>query len=104
MKIFRHIIFSIGALLMTSGSLVSQVVLPSSALPPVGLAVSETAQVNVANVAVGSTGDPAPSCQGSVTFYNASGTAIGTPTPFSLGARQIASVAVPYASTGALGD
>jgi hypothetical protein len=76
---------------------------PIPSLPPVGLAASETVQVNVVNTAVSpSTGVPA-SCTGSITFYNAGGTAIGAPANFSLGTRQIFSAALPYALTGGTG-
>jgi hypothetical protein len=74
-------------------------------LPVVGLASSETAQVNVANLAASflfvsgafSAGSTMP-CTGTIAFYDASGTAIGTATPFSISTGQISSATVPYSA------
>ena len=44
--------------------------------PPVGIASSETAQINVTNLAPASSGGTAASCAGSVSFTNATGAAI----------------------------
>jgi hypothetical protein len=77
----------------------------SSTLPPVGLASTETAQVNVTNAAVApSPGSVPPSCTGNISFYDANGTVIGKPTNFALGSRQVFSVPLPFASTGATGS
>jgi len=78
-------------------------VAPLPSLPPIGVAPSETVQVNVANIAAdASTGVPAH-CTGSITFYNAAGIAISTPATFAIGTRQMFSVPLPYASTGGTG-
>ena len=76
----------------------------SSSFPPVGIGTTETVQVILSNTAtvpsnaaVVST-EPAPSCKGSVAFYNASGTIIGTATSFTLTTGQISQVNLPYAS------
>jgi hypothetical protein len=77
----------------------------TSSLPPVGIGATETAQVILTNTAAASSNatvaanEPAPSCNGSVTFYNAGGTMIGTATTFTLTSGQIAQVSLPYAST-----
>jgi hypothetical protein len=76
----------------------------SSILPPVGLAVTETAQVNVVNTAATSSDGTAASCTGSIAFYNAGGSIIGTATSFAVGTGQIFSVRLPYASAGASGS
>jgi hypothetical protein len=76
---------------------------PPSQFPPIGLAAGETAQVNVVNTAIPSIGGPAPSCTGTITFYNASGSIIGAATSFAVGSGQIFSVTLPYASTGVSG-
>jgi hypothetical protein len=78
--------------------------LSSSSLPPVGLASTETAQVNLVNMAAQSSGAPAPSCNGTVTFYNESGSVIGAPVAFTALAGQIASVPLPYSSAGGSGS
>ena len=79
----------------------------SSNLPPVGLAITETAQVNVVNTAVGTTLQGAaavPVCSGSIAFYNVGGSIIGTATSFTVGSGKIFSAALPYASAGAAGS
>jgi hypothetical protein len=77
----------------------------SSSFPPVGIAGTETVQVILSNTAtVPANGltpnESAPSCSGSVAFYNASGTIIGTATSFTLTSGQISQVSLPYASAG----
>ncbi len=69
----------------------------SSNLPPIGLAVSETAQVNVFNAV-------AASCSGTIAFYDGKGSIIGSAASFTAGSGQIISVTLPYASTGASGS
>ena len=73
----------------------------TSNLPPVGLAPSETAQVILVNMAsvpatASATAAPAP-CAGSVAFFNAGGTQIGTGT-FSLAAGKMFSVSLAGSS------
>ena len=75
-----------------------------SVLPPMGLASSETAQVNIVNNAPLMPGVTAPSCAGSVAFYNESGSVIGTATNFTVGSGQIFSVTLPFSSAGASGS
>jgi hypothetical protein len=77
---------------------------PPSQFPPIGLASSETAQINVVNTAIQSIGGTAPSCTGTITFYNASGAVIGAATSFAVGSGQIFSATLPYASTGTSGS
>jgi hypothetical protein len=70
---------------------------------PVGLASSETAQINVTNVAATSSRGTAASCTGNISFLNAAGAVIGTATNFTVTTGQISSVALPFsraASTG----
>src|SRR5258706_11123090 len=63
--------------------------------PPTGLALTETAQINVTNIAAASSTGTAASCTGSVSFVNSSGATIGTATSFTVGTGQIASVSLP---------
>ena len=72
-------------------------------LPPVGLASSETAQINAVNAAEASSSGMAASCTGTISFLNNSGTVIGTAASFTLGTNQLKSVSIPYASAGASG-
>ena len=72
-------------------------------LPVVGLAASETVQINVVNLAANSNSGTAASCVGSIAFYNSSGSAVGSAFPFTLGTGQISSASLSYGkfSTGA---
>jgi hypothetical protein len=82
-------------------------------LPVVGLASSETAQVNVVNLAASFSavlGAAPPvsttaSCTGSITFYNASGNIINpnSTASFTIGTGQIYSASLPYSDI-AVGD
>lgn len=72
----------------------------TSSLPPVGIGVTETVQVILTNTATSSSKGTAASCAGSVSFYNASGTMIGTTESFTLASGQIEQVGLPYASAG----
>ena len=95
------------------GTGVSQSQEPSSLprvvnLAVVGLASSETAQVNVVNLAP-SVQSVAPGsipnqgvkalCTGSITFYNASGNIITSSPSFSITSGQIFSATLPYSET-----
>src|SRR5689334_20917225 len=77
----------------------------SPQLPPIGIAPSETVQVNVVNNAQPpATGGAAPLCSGTIVFYGASGqTILGPIAPFQVSTGQIFSVSLPYATTGASG-
>jgi hypothetical protein len=73
----------------------------SYAFPAVGLAGTETLQVNVVNMATVPTGSAVTaSCAGTVSFANSSGAAIGTPAKFTIGAGQIFSAPLPFGSSG----
>jgi hypothetical protein len=96
--------------LWTGAALAQNAALPVSFsrtvnLPVVGLATSETAQVNVVNLApsaqpvsTGSTpsGGNTASCTGGITFYNASGNAVTSSSSFTIGTGQIFSATLPY--------
>jgi hypothetical protein len=71
--------------------------------PPIGLGSTETAEVNVVNTAANSSAGAAASCTGSISFYNLSGALIGTATPFTVTAGQIASARLAFASSGGSG-
>ena len=66
--------------------------------PPVGLASSETAQLNLVNIAPvpTATGAAAPSCTGTITFADASGKTIGTPANFTTTGSQVSSTQLPF--------
>ena len=73
--------------------------------PPVGLASTETAQVNIvstsaANVGPGAT---ATSCSGTITFTDANGKTIGTPANFTTAGSEIYSKQLTFSQLGASG-
>src|ERR1700738_3017226 len=68
--------------------------------PPVGLGSTETAQVNVVNIAPASSSGTAASCPGATSFANSTGALIGTATTFTVGTGHIASVALPFGTSG----
>ncbi|HVN03914.1 MAG TPA: hypothetical protein VMT86_05810 [Bryobacteraceae bacterium] len=69
---------------------------------PVGLASTETAQINIVNLASNAS-SAAASCTGSVSFVNASGAAIGSAASFTVATGETSSVTVPYSATGGSG-
>jgi hypothetical protein len=72
-------------------------------LPVVGLASTETAEINVVNLAPATSSGTAASCTGTIAFYNASGSAIGSATSFTTATGQISTATLPYSDTGASG-
>jgi len=74
--------------------------------PPTGLASSETAQVNVLNIAQASTAAnaTAPSCTGTITFANAAGSAIGSAISFTTTGSQIYSKQLAFSDLSASGN
>ena len=93
--------FVAGLLLMTVCAF-GQSAPPFSQLPPVGLAVTETLQVNVYNAApIPANGGLAPRCDGTVAFYV--GGSLVKVAGYLVQFQTTDSVALPYASTGASG-
>ena len=72
-------------------------------LPPFGLGATETARVNLTNIATASTGGTAASCTGSVSFLNSAGAAIGAATTFTIASGVTSSVSLPFSSAGISG-
>jgi hypothetical protein len=112
----RTIVPAVGAgFFFMAVSAFAQIVIPAGAssppmpqFPPIGLASSETVQVNVVNISTlpsgaSSSSTTPPSCTGTITFYNSSGSIIGAATPFTVGSGQIFSATLPYASSGGTG-
>lgn len=81
----------------------SNTVTKTANTPAVGLASSETAQINLVNTAANASNGTAASCTGSVTFLNASGAAIGSATPFTVASGAIVSISLPFGKSGATG-
>jgi hypothetical protein len=76
----------------------------TTSLPPIGLASSETLQVNVANTTPASASSTPQSCTGSIVFYNSSGAMIGPAKPFTIASGQIFSAQLPYSAAEAGGS
>jgi hypothetical protein len=95
------ILISSAGLLSAQGGGTSATITRDSVFPPVGLATTETIQINVLNTATSSQNGTAASCAGTITFSNSLGSAIGTPTPFTVASGQVASAKLPFASSGA---
>jgi hypothetical protein len=91
------------AMVALSQTTSSNAVTETSNTPPVGLASSETAQINVVNTASASKSGTAASCTGTISFLSASGAVIGTATPFTVASGVISSVSLPFAKTGITG-
>ena len=75
----------------------------TTALPPFGLGTTETARINLTNIAVASQAGTAASCEGSVAFLNAVGATIGTATTFKIATLGTTSVSLPFTSAGLTG-
>ena len=76
--------------------------------PPVGLASTETAQVNLLNLATAAstatgTTAAAPACTGTITFANSSGKTIGSATSFTTTGSQIFSTELTFSQLAATG-
>jgi len=71
--------------------------------PPMGLASSETAQVNLVNTAAASSTGTAASCTGSISFVSSTGATIGSATNFTITTGQIFSASLPFTRVGATG-
>ena len=74
-----------------------------SSSAPIGLASSETVQVNVVNVATASSSGTAAFCTGTIGFVNSGGTAIGSATSFTVTSGQTFSATLPFSKAGASG-
>jgi hypothetical protein len=95
-----------------TGTALAQLPTPTINVPVVGLASTETAQVNVtyliqptlAILPLASPPAATSPCTGTVAFFNSAGYAIGNPASFSLSTGQIYSTTLPYADvTGTSG-
>jgi hypothetical protein len=87
----------------TTGTGTTTTVTRSMTFVPIGLASSETAQVNLVNLASNPSSGTAASCTGSVSFLSAAGTAVGSATSFTITSGKTFSATLPYASTAASG-
>jgi hypothetical protein len=96
-------------LLLTCGAVTAGLAQPTTTaaaparqftFPPVGLASTETAQINVVNLAANSSRGTAASCTGNLSFLDSSGAAIASATPFTIASGQIFSASLPYSAAG----
>jgi hypothetical protein len=70
---------------------------------PLAFGSTETAEINVVNVASNSSNGTAASCTGNILFRNAAGTTIGSATPFTLTSGQSTSAHLPFATATSTG-
>ena len=70
---------------------------------PFGLGTTETARINLTNIAVASQAGTAASCEGTVALLNATGATIGTATPFKIATLATTSVSLPFSDAGLTG-
>jgi len=75
----------------------------TSNLPPFGLGSTETARINLTNVATAPSTGTAASCTGSVSFVNATGAVIGAAASFTIASGATSSFSLPFASAGLTG-
>lgn len=76
----------------------------TQSLPPFGLGSTETARLDLTNFANNTTGGTAASCTGTVSFYNAAGTIVGTATPYTATSGQTVSLSLASTSAGFSGS
>jgi hypothetical protein len=74
-----------------------------SVFPPVGLASTETIQINVLNSATSPSTGTAASCTGTITFSSATGASIAPATPYTVAGGQVFSAKISYSSAGLTG-
>jgi hypothetical protein len=101
--LFRRFVAAAIAAFSLAGTVVAQSGATVTRTFLVGLGTPETAEILVVNLANSSSSGPAASCIGSIAFFNAAGTAIGTATAFTLATGQVASARLPFASAGVSG-
>jgi len=93
-KIFLTIVLGASGVSMLSAQ-TSATVMRQASFPPVGVALTETMQVNLFNQAAAATTGTAPSCTGSVSFIDSTGKAIaGTGGNFTVAAGQTQSISI----------
>ena len=102
---FRKSILPLAAVMLLSASSAFAQTTTTSATrsfdyPPVGLASSETMQINVLNRATASSSGTAASCTGTISFTSATGAALGTATSFTVTSGEIFSATLESAATG----
>lgn len=93
-------LFAIGCIAVAASAQTTTSSTFTRSLAPVGLASSETMQVNLLNDAAASSSGTAASCTGSVAFSNSTGTAIGGATSFTISSGEVFSVSLPFSKAG----
>jgi hypothetical protein len=108
---FQRFVLLLVAVSLWTGTLLAQPSTPSLIprtvnLPVINLTVTETAQINVVNLAASvmpvttsgklPSGGVTASCTGSITFYGPTGLVVGSSTPFTIGSGQIFSANLEY--------
>ena len=95
------VVLATAAALLAQGKTTTTSYTATQGFPPIGLASTETAQINAVNVAAASASGTAASCTGSLSFLSNTGTAIGSATTYTLATNQIKSATLPFSSVSA---
>jgi hypothetical protein len=104
----RRLPLFMGMGLLASAALFAQTTTTTStvtqSLPPFGLGSTETARIDLTNLASASSSGTAASCTGTVAFVNSTGATIGTATTYTVTTGQTVPVSLAFASTGFTGS
>ena len=104
----RKFSFFVGLGVLASHALFAQTTTTTStvsqSLPPFGLGSTETARLDLTNLASASSSGTAASCTGTVSFVNTAGATIGTATTFTVASGVTSSVSLPFTSAGFSGS
>jgi hypothetical protein len=103
-------LLGIAAFMLTSPAIFAQTTTTTTtptltqSLPPFGLGSTETARIDLTNLASATSSGTAASCTGNVSFISATGTTIGTATPYTVTGGQTSSVSLAFTSAGFSGS
>lgn len=106
----RRLTLFLGLSVLASTALLAQTTTTTAtatitqSLPPFGLGSTETARLDLTNLASATSSGTAASCTGTVTFVNAAGATIGSANSYSVASGATQSVSLPFTSAGFSGS
>src|SRR5262249_7917635 len=86
--------------LITTSAMAQSTTTRTISFPLIGLGSTQTVQVSVTNTAATSSSGTAASCTGTVAFFNAAGTAIGSATSFTVASGVVFAATLPFSRAG----